>query len=311
MPMPLVSVPLALALSSDPAAAGQVKIASVNAKSSYSQGDTSYPADNVKDGKGATPWFEGDPGNGVGSWIEIDLGGSHNVTKIQLLAGDWSSGSGWGRANRPKELEVKWSDESTATWTLSDEYKLQTFTPPTAKSTSKIRLKVNSLYNGSAFPDTAISEIVVFDDAPDANARVREVKSSSEFPPDGEGSYYANQAADTVRDTFWCEGNKSSDGVGEWLEFVFDAPTHVSSLLVCNGMCSTPDILKKGNAPSRVTLTFSDGSSQSVDLKALMPLAQKVAITPVTTSSVKVKIDAVRKGTEFDDSCISEVTFVK
>lgn len=303
-------LPLTVAAVS-PADAAQVKIASVTAKSSYSSGGTNYPADNVKDGKGGTPWFEGDSGSGVGSWIEIDLGGPHNVTKLQLLAGDWSTGSGWTRANRPKELEVKWSDETTATWTLTDDYKIQTFTPPSAKSTSKIRLKINAIFNGTAFPDTAISEILVFDDAPDTIATVRNVTASSEFPADAEGAYYAVQAADGVRDTFWCEGNKTADGTGEWLEFTFDGPTKVSSLLVCNGMCSTPDILKKGNAPAKVTLQFSDGSTQAVELKALMPLPQKVAITPVTTSSVKLKIDSVRKGTEFDDACLSEVTFVK
>ncbi|MEQ1502092.1 MAG: discoidin domain-containing protein [Myxococcota bacterium] len=293
-----------------PAFAAPVKIAAVTAKSSYSTGGTSYPAENVKDGKGATPWFEGDSGSGVGSWVELDLGGQHTITKLQLLAGDWSGG-GWAKANRPKELEVKWSDGTTATWTLTDEYRMQTFVPPSPKATGTVRLKINSIYNGSAFPDTAISEILVWDDAPDATARVTTVTASSEFAPDADGSYYAVQAADNVRDTYWCEGSKTSDGVGEWLEFKFDAPTRISALSVCNGMCSTADVLKKGNAPSTVTLQFSDGSTQKVELKALMPLPQKVTITPVTTASVKLKVDAVRKGTEFDDTCLSEVTFVK
>lgn len=292
-----------------PAEAAPVKVASVSAKSSYASGDVSYPPENIKDGKGGTPWFEGDPGSGVGSWIELDLGGAHNVTRLVVLPGDWSGG--WARANRPKELEIKWSDNTTSTWTLTDDYKAQTLALPSPKSTSTVRFKINSIFAGSAFPDTAISEVVVYDDQPDVNATVVSVASSSEFPADAEGSYFAVQAADLVRDTFWCEGNTKTDGVGEWIEFKFDAPTRISALSVCNGMCSTTEILKKGNAPSRVTLSFSDGTSQAVDLKALMPLPQKVPITPVTTSSVKVRVDAVRKGTDFDDSCISEVTFVK
>jgi hypothetical protein len=289
--------------------AAPVKIASVSAKSSYATGDLSYPADNVKDGKASTPWFEGDPGSGVGSWIEVDLGGTKNVTKLQVLAGDWSGG--WSKANRPKELEVRWSDGTTAIWTLGDDYRLQTFVPPTPKATSTIRLKINSIYNGSAFPDTSISEILVFDDAADTNATIKQVNASTEFPADTEGAYYATQAADGVRDTYWCEGNKTGNGQGEWLEFVFDAPTRISAMSVCNGMCTTSETLKKGNAPSRVTLTFSDGSTQQLDLKALMPLPQKVTLTPVTTSSVKMRIDEIRKGTEYDDTCLSEVSFVK
>lgn len=301
---------LALALCA-PSHAAPVKIASVEAKSSYSDGGANFPADNVKDGKSASPWFEGDPGNGVGAWIEVNLGGDHKVTKVQMLAGDWTSGGNWGRANRPQEVEIKWSDGSTEMWKLTDEWKIQTFTPKAPKSTSTIRFKVNSLYSGSAFPDTAISEILVFDDAADSNATIKTIAASTEFPSDNDGAYYAYQAADGVRDTYWCEGNKTSDGAGEWLEFVFDAPTKISAMSICNGMCSSSDVLKKGNAATKATLMFSDGSSQQVDLKALMPLPQKVTITPVTTASVKIRLDEIRKGAEFDDACISEVSFAK
>lgn len=306
--MTLVSLLPLLAL--DHAFAAPVKIASVTAKSSYASGDLNYPADNIKDGKSSTPWFEGDPGSGVGSWIEVDLGGAKNVTKISLLAGDWSGG-GWAKANRPKEIEVRWSDGSTAIWTLADEYRMQTFVPPSPKSTSTVRFKINSIFNGSAFPDTSISEIVVYDDAADTNATIRSVTSSSEFPADADGSYFAVQAADLVRDTYWCEGNKAGDGAGEWIEFAFDAPTRISAMSLCNGMCSTSEMLKKGNAPSSVTLQFSDGSTQKVELKALMPLPQKYPLTPVTTSSVRIKLDAIRKGTDYNDACISEVSFTK
>ena len=71
-----------------------------------------------------------------------------------------------------------------------------------------------TLYTGTTFPDAAISEIVVYDDQPGTTATVRDVKASSEFPSDAEGSYLAVQAADGVKDTFWCEGNKATDGVG-------------------------------------------------------------------------------------------------
>jgi hypothetical protein len=293
------------------AEAAPVKIAAVTAKSSYSANGASYPADNVKDGKAMTPWFEGDAGSGVGSWIEVDLGGAHNVTKIAILPGDWS-GSSWSKANRPKELTIVWSDETTAAWSLTDTYQMQVFTPPKPVSTSKVRLKVGQVYNGSAFPDTAISEILVWDDQADAAfASIKSVTASSEAASDADGSYFAGQAGDGVRDTYWCEGNKTGDGSGEWLEFVFDGATRITGLSMCNGMCGSVDMLKKGTAPSRVTLQFSDGSTQSLDVKAVMPLAQTLPITPVTTSSVKMKVDAVRPGAEYPELCVSEVQFKK
>jgi hypothetical protein len=299
---------LTLALAAE---AAPVKIAAVTAKSSYNANGVSYPAEAVKDGKAMTPWFEGDAGSGVGSWIEVDLGGTKNVTKIAVLPGDWS-GAGWSKANRPKELTLQWSDESTASWTLTDSYEVQVFTPPKPVSTAKIRLKVAQIYNGSAFPDTAISEILVWDDQVDpAFASVTAVTASSTLPSDADGSYAASQAADNVRDTYWCEGGKTGDGAGEWLEFKLDAATRLTGLSLCNGMCGSVDMLKKGNAPSRVTLQFSDGSTQAVDLKAVMPLPQTIPLTPVTTTSVKMTIDAVRAGTEFPDTCVSEVQFKK
>ncbi len=301
---------LALALLAH-AHAAPVKIAGVTAKSSYSNAGVSYSADAVKDGKASTPWFEGDPGSGVGSWIEVDLGGTVNVTRIAVLGGDWSTGSAWGKANRPKELQVQWSDGSSDTWTLNDEWRPQVFTPSSPKSASTIRLKVQQIYNGSAFPDTAISEIMVWDDKPDPNAVVKGVTASSEFPSDADGAYFATQAADGLRDTFWCEGNKSGDGVGEWIQLQLDAPTRITGMSICNGMCTTPDMLKKVNAPSQLTLQFSDGSTQTVDVKSIMPMQQSVTLTPVTTSSVKITVAAVRAGSEFNDTCISEVTLKK
>jgi hypothetical protein len=298
---------VALVLASMTAHAGMVPITGVTAKSYYSQGGSSYPESKVNDGK-TIPWFEGDPGNGVGSWIEVNLGSDKKVSKIVMFAGDWQSGENWRQANRPKEIEIKWADGTTDTWTLTDEWKPQAFVPTAPKVTSTIRFKMNSLYSGTTFPDTAISEIQVYDDQPGATATVTGVKASSESPSDADGSYAAAQAADGVKDTFWCEGNKAGDGVGEWVQVQFDAATPIKGVKICTGMCTT-DAFVRGNAPSKVALQFSDGSVQHLDLKTAAPLPSPYPITPVTTSSVKVTIEAVRKGTEFNDACLSELTF--
>ncbi|HHO49415.1 MAG TPA: hypothetical protein ENK18_00755 [Deltaproteobacteria bacterium] len=291
-----------------PVYAAPVKIAGVQAKSYYSENGATYHPDNVKDGKSTPPWFEGDSGNGVGSWIELDLGGEHRITRLQILAGDWTSGGDWSRANRPGEIELRWSDGSTDLWALDDVWRMQTFTPSSPKTTSTIRLKINSLHSGSAFPDTAISEILVFDDQPGSTIEVKSVSASSEYPSDNDGAYYPAQAADGVRDTMWCEGDRSSDGVGEWVEFDLGSSTQVSGMKICAGMCASMAIHKKGNAPTQATVMFADGASEQISLKDF-PLPQKVQFsTPHTTDKVKVRIDAVRKGTEYDDACISEVT---
>lgn len=200
------------------ASAAPVKIKGAEAKSFYSKDGATYLPGNVHD-RSTQPWFEGEPGSGVGSWVKVDLGSEHTVTEIRMMAGDWTSETYWSRANRPKLVEIKYSDGSTDRMELTDEWKIQTFKPSSPKATSSIRFKVNAIYSGSAFPDTAISEIQIFDDKPGKTVAVSSASSSSEFPADDEGRYDAGQAADGVKDTMWCEGDKETEGVGEWVEF--------------------------------------------------------------------------------------------
>jgi hypothetical protein len=91
---------------------------------------------------------------------------------------------------------------------------------------------------------------------------------------------------------------------------VFDAPTPVRTVQVCTGMC-TFDAFARGNAPSKLSLQFSDGSTQAIEITKMGPVPQDYPLRPVTTSSVKVRVDAIRKGTEFNDACLSELTFLR
>ncbi len=292
------------------AQAAPVKISGVNASSYYDEGGVRYPASQVKDGYVATQRFEGDRGNGLGAHITLELGSELTVTKVVMYAGDWKSEKDWQRANRPKELEVKFSDESTEVWTLTDEWKPQVFVPKKPTATSSIRFKINQIYNGSAFPDTAISEIFVIDDKP-AAVRVSGASASSEFPADNDGAYDASQVHDGVKDTFWCENNKAGDGVGEWIQLDFGGNQRLSGVSVCTGMCvdfANMTAHKKGNVPTALTLQFSDGSTEKLNLKDTFR-PQKFPLTPRNASSVKVMVDAVRKGSDFNDACISEIDF--
>ncbi len=291
--------------------AAQVKIVGVESKSYYNENGVAYHHDNVKDGKSTPPWFEGDSGNGVGSWIEVDLGDEHQVTEVRMLAGDWTSGDHWTKANRPAEVEVRWSDGSTDIWTLADEWQWQSFKPKSPKATSKIRLKFNSLHSGSAFPDTAISELQVFDDSTGKEVVPASATASTTYPSDNSGAYEPIYAYDGVKDTMWCEGNKEGDGVGEWIEFDLGSAVTLLQLKVCAGMCAGLDIFKKGNATTKLTVDFGNGHTQQFPLKDF-PLPQPLRpSSPQKTSKVKLRIDEVRAGSEYNDACISEVSFIK
>ena len=302
----LISLVLAT-LSSTPAVAAPIKIQSASSSSNYDSGGESFPATKVKD-KQRKPWYEGDRGNGLGAWVKVDFNAATPVNRVVMLAGDWTTATKWSQANRPKEVELKFDDESTLTWTLDDTMTPQTFVLPKTKSTASIRFKLVQIYPGTAFPDTAISEISVFDDKPGQHAP-KELKASSEFPTDADSSYAPVMAADGVRDTAWCEGNKTTDGAAEWLEIYFNGAQKISKMNICTGVCQMLGTLHADtNTPTGVTVSFSDGSSQKVTV-ADKAMPQSIALTPRTAEWARVTIDTVRKGKQYDDACISELSF--
>lgn len=290
------------------AQAAVVEVAGVKASSTYPPDDGgSYDADRVIDGKVSTSWVEGDDGSGLGAWIELDLGGTKEVEAIQIWAGMWYTSNYWNRANRPKEIELEFSDGSKHTCALDDEQVAQRCAFGT-KQTRSIKLTLKQVYGGTAWHDTGISEILVFDGAPSDRVPVREVKASSTLPADGDGNYEPLNVQDRMVDTMWCEGSKDGDGTGEWLEFHFDGSPTVSKLSLINGVGGSMATWFKANRATSATLTFSDGSKEQVALKNSFKL-ETVSFSPKSTSSVRITFDAVTKGREFNDLCISEAYF--
>ncbi len=300
---------VAIALLASLAHAAKVEPASVTASSYYAEGDATYPASGIKDGKVASAWFEGAAGSGQGESVTLDFGAEKSLTRIVVYPGQWENYDSWGKANRPKEVELKYSDGSTELWTLEDAMSPQVKTFAAPKKTSSVTVKIKQIYNGSVFHDTGISEIQVFDDSPDKGATITGVTASTTFSGDDGTSYAPTTAADGLKDTFWCEGNKTSDGTGEWIELRFANKLPVSKLQILNGMGSSADLHKRGNAATGATLKFSDGSSQDVTLKALF-LPQTVPFPVRTTDSVRITFTGVRAGTDFNDLCVSEVALL-
>jgi len=292
-----------------PADAGRVRITEVSVSSEYTKSEQ-YPARNVKDSKSSTAWVEGDTGSGVGSWIEVKFDGEHQVTMVKMWAGDWSSRKGWERANRPSELEVKWADGETETWKLADEWAPQVFLPAKPKTTDTIRFRVKGIHSGTAFPDTAIAELQVFENGnSDGIAPISGASASSVFESDSDGTYDATNMLDGIRDTYWCENDKDGDGTGEWVEITLAGSQKISTMFVLNGMGVTTEIHKKGNVAKTAKLEFSDGSTQDVSLKPFF-FPQKVVLKPVQTGSVKITFTGVQRGSDYNDLCISEVHFL-
>ncbi|MED5374515.1 MAG: hypothetical protein VX899_26095 [Myxococcota bacterium] len=307
----VTTVALTLGLVSLPAFAGVVKIVGATSSSIYPEGDgVRYTPEQSYDHKVSANWTEGDEsGSGLGEWVQVDFDGETNLTAFRIWNGTFTSYDMWNRSNRIKDLEIEFSDGSKQTFTLTDEMKSEYIElKPVKASWAKLRIK--SVYSGTTFTDTAVSEVVFYDDADSGEATVKSWKASSVYAADADGNYEPTNMQDTAVDTMWCEGDKAGDGVGEWVEATFDAPTQISSLKLVNGNGYNIMYAMKGNLATELTLTFSDGSTQTVAVKP-SGIPQSVSFQPVTTSSVKVQVNTIRKGKEFNDLCFSELHFVK
>ena len=293
------------------ALAGQVKIVSATASSTYpAQESVTYEAKNVHDGKQGTSWVEGEDGSGLGSWISLDLGEATSVTRIKLWAGDWYSSEYWGRANRPKEVEVEFSDGTKETWKIDDSQSTAILDLASPKKTSSIKLKVKAIHSGSTWLDTVISEVQVFDTDGADDAEVRSVAASTVLAADNDGNYEPANVSDGIIDSMWCEGDAEGDGAGQSLEFNFGSTTRISKLHLVNGIGGSLPMWMKANRAAAATLTFADGTTQAVTIKnSMMP--QTINFDARNTSSVTLTFNEVKAGKEYNDLCISEARFAE
>lgn len=290
--------------------AAPVKVAGVTASTTLPPAEgVTYDPKNLLDRKASTVWVEGDTaGSGLGGTIELDLGGEREVTELHLWNGNWYTWDFWTRHNRVKELEVIFSDGTEQTFTLTDEKKMEVVRLAAPKKTTSIKLRIRSIYRGSTFNDTVISEIIVVDSAPAEVSRPVSFSDSSHLPEDGDGDYVPSNALDQILDSMWCEGEKDGDGTGQWIEFGFGKPVALSNLWLVNGNAYDLGSWMKSNRSTELQLVFDGGRTETLAVKNSMT-PQTLTFAPVTTSSVRVVFTAVARGKEYNDLCVSELAF--
>ncbi len=287
-----------------------VDIVDISASSTYPETKgVKYDAKNLKDHKQASAWFEGDDGSGLGSYIEVKLDGTQTITGFRIWNGYWLTYDMWQRNNRVKTLEVELADGTEHSFELTDEMKPEEIRFPSPVSTDKLTFRIKGIHRGNTFNDTAISELQVLDGQPSQYVAVSSWSASSTYPADTDGDYDANNLSDGIIDSMWCEGDKEGDGTGQWVEFDFGGATKVSKLELYNGNAFDFSSFMGANSATKATLTFSDGSAQTVSVKPSM-MKQVIDLTPKTTSKVRITFDEVRTGKEFNDLCISEAAFL-
>jgi hypothetical protein len=306
-----------LSASSPAAFAGSIQPTSVTASSSLptTQG-VSYGPENLVDGKQSNVWCEGDEnGSGLGTTITLELGSEQEVSGLRIWNGNWYSQDFWVRHNRVQNLEVAFSDGSKESFSLKNERVPETLQFSAPKRTSSLRLRVRSVYQGTTFDDTVISELRILNNEPASYFDVSAWSDSSHLPADGDGTYDPPNLWDGILDSMWCEGVEG-DGNGEWVEFDFGRPRTISKLHLVNGNAYNLMWWMKSNRVLSAQLEFSNGSTQEVAVKNSIR-EQTINLEPVTASKVRMRVTSVKRGSmakkspEFDCVCISEAKFGK
>ncbi len=132
----------------------------VVASSTYDGDRATHIATNLIDGKRETNWTEGVDGNGIGEYVHFEFQKEQTITGFRICSGNHSSDSYYTKNARPEEIKLTFEDGSSEEFTLLDAKEELTFQLSEAVTTKTVRLSIQSVYEGSSWEDTVISEIV-------------------------------------------------------------------------------------------------------------------------------------------------------
>jgi len=146
----------------------------------------------------------------------------------------------------------------------------------------------------------------------DLTQYITTVSASSYLAPskDGKLTYVPDHLFDGDLSTAWSEGVKG-DGVGEYVEIVFDRPVVITQVHVANGYQKDQNVFDRNSLPTSLGLRLSDGTYGEASLaNTRFGFWNTLSMSPslqVQTTSVRVVIVATRPGTHYSDTTISEI----
>ena len=289
-----------LPILSIPAFAKPLKITEVTASSTYpEEKGRTYEPKNVKDQKLSTSWFEGVDGGGLGSSIELTLEGTQSVSAVRIWNGDWITADLWKRENRMQDIEIETSDGTKYPFKLKDEMAMETLTFPSAVTTSSIKIRYKTIYRGSTFNDTGISEI---------RCSTTHRRRRCRCPPTRHRARTRRTPTATTvpkprrrHDRLALVREREDRRHGRVGAVHVQLVAHVAGHVDPERQHVELPLFMSGSHATGVTLTFSDGTTQQIPLKSsinnqLVPLGGK------STSSVKVAVTGVSKGQDTSNS---------
>ncbi len=300
---------LGLALFVTPLASAEVlKVKSVRASSTAPEdAGISYAPEKAVDSRVSTYWAEGEDSAGLGDWIEFNFGKEVTISRIVFYGGNWDSHEFFRRHNRPKRVQLKFSDRSSQHIEIADKMERQVIALEKPVKTRMVRLVLKEVYPGTTFNVTCIAEVRFQNDLPGQELDDVKASATSALPPDSAGSYGADRLVDGIEDLVWCEGRKKGPGIGETVTLSWSQPVAIEEIAILNGVAYSEETYLKNNRVSRLKVQLGDNPPKEVDVEDRFGAYQAIPMNRATGSSLTLTVTGVVRGTKFDDTCISEV----
>ncbi|MCD4784424.1 MAG: discoidin domain-containing protein [Candidatus Eremiobacteraeota bacterium] len=142
----------------------------------------------------------------------------------------------------------------------------------------------------------------------------QEIKSSSTLAPIKD--YAPVNAFDGDKTTAWVEG-AGGYGKGEWLSFNLSEKNkqgksrlfYLEKFGIRNGYTKSEDLFRKNNRVKTAIIEFSDGTRKKIELKDMGEIQWFDVSPPVITGHFKLIIQSVYQGSNYNDTCISDIFF--
>ena len=134
----------------------------ISASSTLYWNDKSYPPEQIIDGSLELAWQEGKEGDGEDEYVIIAFDKELTLKGITINAGYQKSEKLYKENGRPKDISITYSDGTIKKYTLNDTFGEQTIVFDDPIKTSSLKITILSVYKGSKYDDTSISEIVLF-----------------------------------------------------------------------------------------------------------------------------------------------------
>lgn len=119
---------------------------------------TVYGAEFLNDGDTSTPWEEGVEGDGIGEQITYEPESGTKLQVIRIYPGNGRSDKAFQENNRPKTITLE-IDGKKQTLNFDDAGHFYTFSSKKPVTAKQVKLIIDSVYPGSKWQDTCISEV--------------------------------------------------------------------------------------------------------------------------------------------------------